>query len=55
LAALGATLVTRPKLQPYAASVLYRTLGKALPERRGVHRVPAAAGDDVRGEARARR
>jgi anaerobic selenocysteine-containing dehydrogenase len=32
LGALGATLVTRPKWQPYAASVLYRTLGKALPE-----------------------
>ncbi len=32
LAALGATLTARPKLQPYAASLLYRTLGKALPD-----------------------
>ena len=31
-AALGATLTARPKLQPYAASLLYRTLGKALPD-----------------------
>ena len=31
-AALGATLALRPKLKPYAATVLYDTLGRALPE-----------------------
>jgi anaerobic selenocysteine-containing dehydrogenase len=45
LGALGATLVTRPKLAALRASVLYRTLGQGLARRRGVHGVPAAAGD----------
>lgn len=32
MAALGATLVRYPKLQRYAASVMYRTLGPTLPQ-----------------------
>ncbi|MEZ4329163.1 MAG: molybdopterin-dependent oxidoreductase [Polyangiales bacterium] len=36
LGALAATLAAKPKLRPYAASVLYRTLGRALPDGSGV-------------------
>lgn len=45
LAALGATLVARPRLRPHAASVVYRTLGPTLLSSRvGPERVsPAAA------------
>ncbi|MCA9533805.1 MAG: molybdopterin-dependent oxidoreductase [Myxococcales bacterium] len=35
LAALATTLAARPKLRPYAASLLYRTLGAALPDGAG--------------------
>lgn len=44
LAALGATLAAKPKWAPFAASIVYRTLGRALQtDRAHASRVPAAA------------
>jgi anaerobic selenocysteine-containing dehydrogenase len=44
IAALGATLIAKPRWTPYAASIAYRTLGKALRTARAhPERVPPAA------------